>query len=156
VAVYDVPENHHENHILRTSTVPARISPAVADTARNFGSRIVAALDYVGVIGVEMFVSGSNVIVNEIAPMVHNSGHWTMDACAVSQFEQHIRAVCGWPLGSPERHADVVMTNILGDEINRWRELAAERHVHIHLYGKAESREGRKMGHFNRVTPRQP
>ncbi len=155
VAVYDVPENHHENHILRTSTVPARISPAVAEQARAYGGRIIAALEYVGVIGVEMFVAGDGVIVNEIAPRVHNSGHWTMDACHVSQFEQHVRAVCGWPLGSPERYADVVMTNILGDEIGRWRELAAEPRVHIHLYGKAEARQGRKMGHFNRVTPRQ-
>ncbi|MEI7599523.1 MAG: 5-(carboxyamino)imidazole ribonucleotide synthase [Aestuariivirga sp.] len=155
VRVYDVPENHHENHILKTSTVPARISPAVASTAMDFGSRIIAALDYVGVIGVEMFVAGDSVIVNEIAPRVHNSGHWTMDACAVSQFEQHIRAVCGWPLGAPERYADVVMTNLLGDEANRWQELAAEPRVHVHLYGKRESRPGRKMGHFNRITPRQ-
>lgn len=155
VAVYDVPENHHENHILRTSTVPARISPAIAEKARAFGGRIIAALEYVGVVGVEMFVAGDDVIVNEIAPRVHNSGHWTMDACHVSQFEQHIRAVCGWPLGSPERYCDVVMTNLLGDEINRWAELAAEPRVHIHLYGKADARRGRKMGHFNRVTPRQ-
>jgi 5-(carboxyamino)imidazole ribonucleotide synthase len=155
VAVYDVPENHHENHILRTSTVPARLSAAVAERAMGFGSRIIAALDYVGVIGIEMFVSGEEVIVNEIAPRVHNSGHWTMDACHVSQFEQHVRAVCGWPLGTPERHADVVMTNILGDEISHWRELAAEPRVHLHLYGKRQARQGRKMGHFNRVTPRQ-
>ena len=155
VAVFDVPENHHENHILRTSTVPASLSPAVAEKAMGFGSRIIAALDYVGVIGVEMFVAGDDVIVNEIAPRVHNSGHWTMDACQASQFEQHVRAVCGWPLGSPERHSDVVMTNILGDEINRWRELAAEPRVHLHLYGKRQARQGRKMGHFNRVTPRQ-
>jgi len=156
VAVYDVPENHHENHILKTSTVPARISPAVAEQAREFGSRIIAALDYVGVIGVEMFVAGQEVIVNEIAPRVHNSGHWTTDACHVSQFEQHIRAICGWPLGSPERYCDVVMTNLLGDEIGAWPQLAAEPRVHIHLYGKSEARRGRKMGHFNRVTPRQP
>jgi 5-(carboxyamino)imidazole ribonucleotide synthase len=155
VAIYDVPENNHENHILRTSTVPARISPAVAGTARSFGGRIIAALDYVGVIGVEMFVAGEDVIVNEIAPRVHNSGHWTMDACHVSQFEQHIRAVCGWPLGSPERYCDVVMTNLLGEEINRWAELAAEPRAHLHLYGKREARQGRKMGHINRVTPRQ-
>jgi 5-(carboxyamino)imidazole ribonucleotide synthase len=156
VAVYDVPENHHENHILRSSTVPARLSPKVSETARDFGSRIIAALDYVGVIGVEMFVAGEDVIVNEIAPRVHNSGHWTMDACHVSQFEQHVRAVCGWPLGSPERHSDVVMTNILGADINRWRELAAEPRLHLHLYGKGQARPGRKMGHVNRVTPRQP
>lgn len=155
VRVYDVPENHHENHILKTSTVPARISAAVAEKAMGFGSRIIAALDYVGVIGVEMFVAGDDVIVNEIAPRVHNSGHWTMDACAVSQFEQHIRAVCGWPLGSPERYADVVMTNLLGEDAGRWQELAGEPRVHIHLYGKREARPGRKMGHFNRCTPRQ-
>ncbi|MFN4143624.1 5-(carboxyamino)imidazole ribonucleotide synthase [Aestuariivirga sp.] len=156
VAVYDVPENHHEHHILKTSTVPASIPADVAEKARGFGGRIIAALDYVGVIGVEMFVAGGDVVVNEIAPRVHNSGHWTMDACHVSQFEQHIRAICGWPLGAPDRHSDVVMTNLLGDEIGRWCELAAEPAVHIHLYGKAEARRGRKMGHFNRLTPRQP
>ena len=156
VAVYDVPENQHENHILRHSRVPARISAGVADVARSYGERIAAALDYVGVIGVEMFVAGDRVTVNEIAPRVHNSGHWTMDACQVSQFEQHIRAVCGWPLGSAERFADVTMTNLLGAEIGAWRELAAEPGVHLHLYGKKDPRPGRKMGHFNRVTPRQP
>lgn len=155
IAVYDVPENHHENHILKTSTVPARISPQVAQAARGFGGRIIAALDYVGVIGIEMFVAGDEMIVNEIAPRVHNSGHWTMDACRVSQFEQHVRAVCGWPLGSPERHADVVMTNLLGDEAALWRELAAEPGLRLHLYGKSEARPGRKMGHINRLAPRQ-
>lgn len=156
IAVYDVPENHHENHILKTSTVPARISPSVAEQARAFGGRIIAALDYVGVIGVEMFVAGESLIVNEIAPRVHNSGHWTMDGCQVSQFEQHIRAICGWPLGSPGRYCDVVMTNLLGEDVHRWPELAAEPNVHLHLYGKSEARRGRKMGHFNRLTPRQP
>jgi 5-(carboxyamino)imidazole ribonucleotide synthase len=156
VAVYDVPENHHEDHILKTSTVPARISPAVADRARAYGSQIIAALGYVGVIGVEMFVAGEQVIVNEIAPRVHNSGHWTMDACHVSQFEQHIRAICGWPLGTAERHSDVVMTNLLGDEAARWQRLAAEPGLHLHLYGKREARPGRKMGHVNRLSPRQP
>jgi 5-(carboxyamino)imidazole ribonucleotide synthase len=121
----------------------------------RLGGEIIAALDYVGVIGIEMFVSGEDVIVNEIAPRVHNSGHWTMDAGCVSQFEQHIRAICGWPLGSVERHADVVMTNLLGPEINRWRELSAEPDVRLHVYGKGEARRGRKMGHFNRLTPRQ-
>ena len=151
-----MPENHHAHGILRTSAVPARISPAVAEQARATGSRIIAALDYVGVIGIEMFVAGGQVIVNEIAPRVHNSAHWTMDACAVSQFEQHIRAVCGWPLGRTTRHSDVVMTNLLGDEINRWQELSGEPDVRLHIYGKAEARGGRKMGHFNRLTPRQP
>ena len=156
IAVYDVPENHHANHILRTSTVPADISPKVAAEARDIGRRIVEALDYVGVIGIELFVAGEHLIVNEIAPRVHNSGHWTMDACAVSQFEQHVRAICGWPLGSPERHSDAVMTNLLGDDSEGWRALAAEPGTALHLYGKAEARRGRKMGHINRLTPRQP
>ena len=155
IAVYDVPENHHENHILKTSTIPASISRETTETAGRIGSEIIAALDYVGVIGIEMFVAGKDVIVNEIAPRVHNSGHWTMDAGCVSQFEQHIRAICGWPLGSVERHADAVMTNLLGPEIGRWRDLAAEPDVRLHVYGKGEARRGRKMGHFNRLTPRQ-
>ena len=155
IAVYDVPENHHEHHILRTATVPADITPDTVETASAIGARIIAALDYVGVIGIEMFVAGEEVIVNEIAPRVHNSGHWTMDACIVSQFEQHIRAACGWPLGSPARHSDVVMTNLLGDEIGDWQSLAAQPDVSLHVYGKTEVRPGRKMGHFNRMTPRQ-
>ncbi len=155
IAVYDVPENRHENHILRSSTVPAAISANVAEAARGIGARIVAALDYVGVIGIEMFVTGEKLAVNEIAPRVHNSGHWTMDACLVSQFEQHMRAVAGWPLGNPARHCDVVMTNLLGDEVKTWAKLAAEPATAIHIYGKAEARRGRKMGHVNRLTPRQ-
>ena len=159
VAVYDVPENEHENHILRRSTVPARIAPATASAAHDIAARITNALDYVGIIGVELFLiegaDGERLLVNEIAPRVHNSGHWTMDACLVSQFEQHIRAVAGWPLGSPERHSDVVMTNLIGDEAGNWLKLAAEPGTAIHLYGKAESRPGRKMGHINRLAPRQ-
>jgi len=155
IAVYDVPENRHEHHILRTSTVPAAIPATTAAMARDFGGRIIAALDYVGVIGIELFVAGSGLIVNEIAPRVHNSGHWTMDACLVSQFEQHVRAVCGWPLGTPERHSDVVMANLLGHEAEAWEALAREPGTAIHLYGKAEGRAGRKMGHVNRLTPRQ-
>ena len=155
IAVYDVPENFHEHHILKTATVPADISPAVAGKARAIGQKIIAALDYVGVIGIEMFVADEALIVNEIAPRVHNSGHWSMDACCISQFEQHIRAICGWPLGSTFRHCDVVMTNLLGDDAGQWRELAAEPDVRLHLYGKTEARRGRKMGHFNRLTPRQ-
>ncbi|MBL8906875.1 MAG: ATP-grasp domain-containing protein, partial [Rhizobiales bacterium] len=156
IAVYDVPENQHENHILRHSIVPAKISKSTADAARDIASKVLAALDYVGVIGVEMFVTrDGQVLVNEIAPRVHNSGHWTMDACAVSQFEQHIRAVAGWPLGDPSRHSDVVMTNLLGVEAERWREIAAEPGACLHLYGKGESRPGRKMGHVNRLGARQ-
>jgi 5-(carboxyamino)imidazole ribonucleotide synthase len=157
-AVYDVPENRHANHILRESIVPAAIAPATAAAAREIARRITAALDYVGVIGIELFLAREGtekLIVNEIAPRVHNSGHWTMDACVVSQFEQHIRAVAGWPLGSPERHSDVVMTNLLGDEAQDWRKLAQEPHAGLHLYGKTKSPPGRKMGHINRLTPRQ-
>jgi 5-(carboxyamino)imidazole ribonucleotide synthase len=159
VAVYDVPENRHADHILRESIVPAAIASETASAAREIARRITAALDYVGVIGVELFLSrekgAERLIVNEMAPRVHNSGHWTMDACLVSQFEQHIRAVAGWPLGSPERHSDVVMTNLLGDEAQNWRNLAGEPRTGLHLYGKAKSPPGRKMGHINRLTPRQ-
>ena len=155
IAIYDVPENHHENHILRTSTVPASISRATTEEARDMARTIVGALDYVGVMGIEMFVSGTRLIVNEIAPRVHNSGHWTQDACVVSQFEQHIRAMCGWPLGSPERHSNVVMHNILGHESDNWAAYGASAHTGVHFYGKAEPRRGRKMGHINVLTPRQ-
>ncbi|CAN5416415.1 5-(carboxyamino)imidazole ribonucleotide synthase [soil metagenome] len=157
IAVYDIPENRHANHILKMSTVPARLSPGTVAAAQDIAQRILAALDYVGVIGIELFVVGAEekLIVNEIAPRVHNSGHWTMDACAVSQFEQHIRAVAGWPLGSPARHSDAVMTNLIGEEAAAWRDLAAEPGAAIHLYGKAGARPGRKMGHVNRLSPRQ-
>lgn len=155
LAIYDVPENVHRHHILHTSTVPARIAPPTAEAARALGGRIIAALDYVGVIGIEMFVAGEAVVVNEIAPRVHNSGHWTMDACLVSQFEQHVRAVCGWPLGDPARHSDVVMTNLLGEDAAAWEGLAGEANAALHLYGKSQARPGRKMGHVNRLTPRQ-
>ncbi len=155
IAVYDVPENRHANHILHASSVPAAIAPETAEEARAIGSRIIKALDYVGVMGIEMFAGGSGLLVNEIAPRVHNSGHWTMDACHVSQFEQHIRAICGWPLGSTFRHSDVVMTNLLGEDADTWENLAADPAAIIHLYGKVEARRGRKMGHVNRLTPRQ-
>ena len=155
IAIYDVPENRHENHILHTSTVPAAISAETVGEAQAIAKKIIAAFDYVGVMGIEMFVSPSGLVVNEIAPRVHNSGHWTMDACHVSQFEQHIRAICGWPLGGTFRHSDVVMTNLLGDDAGTWASLAADPAAIIHLYGKVEARRGRKMGHVNRLTPRQ-
>jgi 5-(carboxyamino)imidazole ribonucleotide synthase len=155
IMVYDVPENHHENHILRTSTVPARISAETTAAARVMARKIISALDYVGVMGIEMFVSGKDLIVNEIAPRVHNSGHWTQDACVVSQFEQHIRAISGWPLGDTKRHSNVVMHNILGDEAGKWFEFAAGAQTAVHYYGKSEPRRGRKMGHINVLTPRQ-
>jgi 5-(carboxyamino)imidazole ribonucleotide synthase len=155
VALYDVPENVHENHVLRTSTVPARIMEETNAAARVMARKIISALDYVGVMGIEMFVAGKDLIVNEIAPRVHNSGHWTQDACVVSQFEQHIRAIAGWPLGDTRRHCNVVMHNILGEEAGRWAEYASFDQTAVHYYGKAEPRRGRKMGHINVLTPRQ-
>jgi 5-(carboxyamino)imidazole ribonucleotide synthase len=152
---YDVARNEHENHILRRSTVPARLSPGEVERAREIAWTITAKLDYVGIIGVEMFAATSVILVNEIAPRVHNSGHWTIDACTVSQFEQHIRAVAGWPLGDPYRHSDAEMTNLLGDDAQDWTGLAAQPLTALHLYGKAAARPGRKMGHVTRLTPRQ-
>ncbi|HEY4344705.1 MAG TPA: 5-(carboxyamino)imidazole ribonucleotide synthase [Parvibaculum sp.] len=157
-AAYDPVENVHTNHILDRTYAPASLDDALADEARAIAAKIVAELDYIGVMGVEMFVlpqgaKGPRLLVNEIAPRVHNSGHWTQDACAVSQFEQHIRAICGWPLGSPARHSDAVMTNLIGDDVHDWPKLAAEPGACLHLYGKAEARPGRKMGHVNRLFP---
>ncbi len=152
-AAYDPPENVHEHHILRRSTVPGRLTPSQVEEAKAIARRIADALDYVGVLAVELFVaSDGGLIVNEIAPRVHNSGHWTIEACACSQFEQHIRAVAGWPLGEPTRHADAVMENIIGDEVRAWESLA--RSGALHLYGKKDAKPGRKMGHVTRLTPR--
>lgn len=149
---YDPAENVHENGILRRSTVPARCAPATAAAARDFATTILERLDYVGVLGVEFFDAAEGLVVNEIAPRVHNSGHWTEAACAVSQFEQHIRAVAGLPLAATRRHSDCVMENLIGDEIARAPALAAEPDLVLHLYGKEEARPGRKMGHFTRLV----
>jgi 5-(carboxyamino)imidazole ribonucleotide synthase len=155
---YDPVENVHEHGILATSRVPARIPASVAFEARAIAGKIAAALDYVGVLAVEMFHGGARVplperlIVNEIAPRVHNSGHWTIDACAVSQFENHMRAVAGWPLGSTERHSDAEMVNLIGADALAWPELAAEPGACVHLYGKREARAGRKMGHVTQLS----
>jgi 5-(carboxyamino)imidazole ribonucleotide synthase len=154
-AAFDVTENVHRDHILHQSFAPARIPAALAEEAVSIARRIGDALDYLGVFGVEFFIGDGVVYVNEIAPRVHNSGHWTMDACVTSQFEQHMRAVAGWPLGDPARHCDVVMTNLLGEEADGWQALSREAGTAVHLYGKAEARRGRKMGHVNRLTPRQ-
>jgi len=151
---YDVAENTHENHILSLSRVPANLSPDLREAAAKMAHKIASALDYVGILAIELFVTPQGLLVNEIAPRVHNSGHWTMDACVTSQFTQHIRALAGWPLGAVDRHSDVVMTNILGTEINKWHEFAADPASCLHLYGKSEARAGRKMGHVNRLTPR--
>jgi 5-(carboxyamino)imidazole ribonucleotide synthase len=155
VACYDPGENLHQNGVLRRTTVPAAIDADAAAAARIVARRIVEGLDYVGVMGVELFhMPDGRLLANEIAPRVHNTGHWTLEACAVDQFEQHLRAICGWPLGPPVRHADAVMENLLGHEVDRWAALAAEPGAALHLYGKAEARPGRKMGHVTRVTPR--
>ncbi|WP_280517625.1 5-(carboxyamino)imidazole ribonucleotide synthase [Falsirhodobacter halotolerans] len=152
VAAYDPGENVHRDGILHTTTIPARLTPGQRTDAVLIAARILNALDYVGVMGVELFVTQNGLIVNEIAPRVHNSGHWTQNGCAVDQFEQHIRAVAGWPLGDGGRHSDVVMENLIGDDILRVPDIAGERGAALHLYGKAEARPGRKMGHVNRVT----
>ena len=155
MASYDPAENIHRDGILHKSTVPAAVSPATSDAARNAAFSILKALDYVGVIGVEFFVlPGGRLLANEIAPRVHNSGHWTEAACAVSQFEQHIRAVAGLPLGTANRHSDCVMENLIGHDIRRAPALLAEPDLLLHLYGKAQARPGRKMGHFTRLCRR--
>ena len=153
-AVYPLAENHHENGILRRSLAPAFASPALADQAERIAARVLKGLDYVGVIGIELFeLKDGRLLVNEIAPRVHNTGHWTQDGCEVDQFEQHIRAVAGWPLGPTAPAARVEMLNLLGEEIEGWRKLAAEPETRIHLYGKREAKPGRKMGHVNKVKP---
>jgi len=151
---YDVVENHHRNGILHTSTVPADISTETTEAAKMIARTLITALDYVGVLAVELFQTGSTLLVNEFAPRVHNSGHWTLDACAISQFENHIRAICGWPLGAADRHSDALMTNLIGREVDRWEALAQQPSTALHLYGKAEARPGRKMGHVTQIAPR--
>jgi 5-(carboxyamino)imidazole ribonucleotide synthase len=154
---FDVPENRHENHILRSSTVPAAIAPETQAAAQEIGRKLAEALSYVGVLTVELFFveapAGPQLLVNEIAPRVHNSGHWTMDACRLSQFDLHIRAIAGWPLPPPLRHSDVVMTNLLGTEIVDSAAIAADPGAVVHIYGKRSARPGRKMGHVNRLKP---
>ena len=152
VSAYDPGENVHTDGILASTTVPAALPLNLRTDAVLIASRILSALEYVGVMGVELFVTPDGLVVNEIAPRVHNSGHWTQAGCAVDQFEQHIRAIAGWPLGDGHRHANVVMENLIGADVDRARALAAQPGVQIHLYGKAQARPGRKMGHINRVT----
>jgi 5-(carboxyamino)imidazole ribonucleotide synthase len=152
IAAFDPAENVHRDHILKTSTVPAGISKKTVRQAMAIAERTVIALDYVGVLGIEFFVlENGDLLVNEIAPRVHNSGHWTEAVCVTDQFEQHIRAVCGWPLGDPRRLADIVMENLIGDEALAVPAILAGT-SQPHLYGKAESRPGRKMGHITRIA----
>jgi 5-(carboxyamino)imidazole ribonucleotide synthase len=154
VVCFDPGENVHRDGILHTTTVPARINPVARMDAVLIAGKILNALNYVGVMGVEIFqAQDGGLLVNEIAPRVHNSGHWTIEACVIDQFQQHVRAVAGWPLGDGARHSDAVMTNLIGDEAADWLRLA-EAGGGLHLYGKAEIRAGRKMGHVTRIGPR--
>jgi 5-(carboxyamino)imidazole ribonucleotide synthase len=155
VECFDVTENEHHDHILKISRAPAAIPEALAVQARGIAEKIASALNYVGVLAVEMFVvqgdGGPKVLVNEIAPRVHNSGHWTLDGASISQFEQHIRAIAGWPLGKPVRHGPVTMTNLIGDDINSYEQWLTVPGATVHLYGKGPARPGRKMGHVTQV-----
>lgn len=152
VAAFDPGLNVHQGGILRTTTIPCGLPAQTTTDAVLIAARIANALDYVGVMGVELFVTPDGLIVNEIAPRVHNSGHWTQAGCAVDQFEQHVRAVADLPLGDGRRHADVVMENLIGDDLERLPDLLRNPNTQIHLYGKGDTRPGRKMGHANRIT----
>ena len=148
VACYDPGENVHREGILHSTTVPATLTAAQRMDAVLLAGQILNALDYVGVMGVELFVTTDGLIVNEIAPRVHNSGHWTQNGCDICQFEQHIRAVAGWPLGDGTRHSDIRMENLIGADMDRVPELR-KTNAALHLYGKSEVKPGRKMGHIN-------
>jgi len=160
-AAFDICENQHEHHILSVTRAPACLSAGAAEAAIAIAQKIAEALDYEGVIGVEMFMTETpdragaprqSIIVNELAPRVHNSGHWTQDGALTSQFEQHIRAICGWPLGSTQRCGPMIeMRNLIGDDINAWRDILKDPAAHLHLYGKAGARPGRKMGHVTKI-----
>ncbi|HYZ31940.1 MAG TPA: ATP-grasp domain-containing protein, partial [Crenalkalicoccus sp.] len=156
VEVFDATENRHRDHILDLSFAPARVPEAVGDAARAHAARVAEALDLVGLAALEMFVlPDGRLLGNEIAPRPHNSGHWTLEACLASQFEQHVRAVAGLKLADPSRHHDAVMRNLVGPAgLARWPELVGRRGLAAHLYGKAEARPGRKLGHVTRLLPR--
>lgn len=159
-AAFDVCENEHRDHILAFTRIPANLTETASKAAIEAARRIGEALGYVGVFAVELFVleeaGTERIVVNEIAPRVHNSGHWTSEGAQTSQFHQHVRAVCGFPLGSAERRGRVEMENLIGEAALRWQALLAEPGAHLHLYGKREARPGRKMGHVTRVTPERP
>ncbi len=154
IAAFPMGENHHEGGILRRTLAPAEVSEAAREHADQFAARILGALDYVGVIGIELFeLKDGRLLVNEIAPRVHNSGHWTLDGCEVDQFEQHVRAVAGWPLGPVHALGRTEMTNLIGADADAWQDLLADPTARLWLYGKDEARPGRKMGHVNRLWP---
>jgi 5-(carboxyamino)imidazole ribonucleotide synthase len=153
-ATYPPVENQHINHILDTTIAPARVPPETTMRAEAIARHVAEKLDLVGVLAVEMFVTqAGDVLVNEIAPRPHNSGHWTIDACVTSQFEQLVRALCGLPLGSVEHHSDAVMKNLLGSDVDKWRDALNDPLAKLHLYGKTEVQPGRKMGHVTRLLP---
>ncbi|MCF6272355.1 MAG: 5-(carboxyamino)imidazole ribonucleotide synthase [Rhodobacteraceae bacterium] len=151
VSCFDPGENIHRDGILYSTTVPANLSHTMETDAILLAARILNALDYVGVMGVELFVTKGGLVVNEIAPRVHNSGHWTQDACLIDQFQQHIRAICGWPLGDGMRHSNATMVNLIGEDVSH---LNKNDGTGIHLYGKKDIKPGRKMGHYNRISPK--
>ena len=154
-ASYVAVENRHEHHILAQTIAPARVPFETARRAEGIARHIAEKIGLVGIMGVEMFVGGDGtLLVNELAPRPHNSGHWTIDACVTSQFEQVVRAICGLPLGNPRRHSDAVMDNLIGDAVNRWPEILKDPDAKLHLYGKREVRPGRKMGHVTRLSAR--
>jgi 5-(carboxyamino)imidazole ribonucleotide synthase len=150
---YTPVDNVHENGILRTSTIPSKLPASVTQKGLEYTQKIANALGYIGVLAVEFFVTKDNqVFANEIAPRVHNSGHWTLDGCYVSQFEQHIRAICGWTLGTTDNHSNAVMFNLIGDDIHNWQHYADKKNTQLHIYGKSEVRSGRKMGHATELS----
>jgi 5-(carboxyamino)imidazole ribonucleotide synthase len=151
VACYDPGQNVHINGILHSTTVPSQLTSRQTVDAVLIASKILESLNYVGVLGVEFFCTKVGLVLNEIAPRVHNSGHWTQNGCSIDQFEQHIRAITGWPLGDGTRHTNVVMQNLIGDEVKHVADLAKDENISLHLYGKNEIKPGRKMGHFNLV-----
>jgi 5-(carboxyamino)imidazole ribonucleotide synthase len=152
IALYPLTESHHENGVLRRTSAPVLGAARTAAEAERFAATLLDSLAYVGVLGLELFErDDGSLLVNEFAPRVHNTGHWTLDGCQVDQFEQHIRAIAGWPLGPTEPLAHVEMTNLLGDEAEGWRRLAAEPETRLWLYGKDKIEAGRKMGHVNRL-----
>lgn len=152
VHCYDPAENVHLNGILHTSTLPAQLNDNAKESAKQAASKLLASLDYVGVVGIEFFVLGDgSLVANEIAPRVHNTGHWTEAASIVSQFEQHIRAITGLPAGNTHRHSNCVMTNLIGDDIEKVPAYLAQKDCYVHLYGKTQARPGRKMGHVTEL-----
>lgn len=154
IAIHGPVENRHRNHILDVTIAPAPIAPAMAEAACALGRRLAAGLELTGLMTAELFVTADGrLLVNEIAPRTHNSGHFTIEACHTSQFEQAIRALCGLPLGDPGQHARAVMKNLIGDDARHWREILSDGRAHLHLYGKEEARPGRKMGHVTWLYP---